>query len=367
MVEGIAEYTEPREIEKGAVNNVTQEKVDEYFYLRDKLRLAKTLEEFLQQCSDFGVHLERADLTGKPSAQIKTALAKFAQDYFPQSHSVEEQREKLEQVIATTVNYLQSQRSQIVLWVGGSFGKGKISKATTDLDLYLGLPEVTDEFSRRREYEILLGLKNIGYVFCDLVAPTQNILPIFETGRGMAPIRAITNTGVQMDIHALGMKDLQSMHSIFPGYINRVSPLPEPGKQDSISFTGQKISGVERSKTIVENYTKKEGQILKGLYPDNVATVTELLYDPNNQGSEVQHNVWFSLVKAFIFHNDGYIQDELGKTARINRSKISFRAFLKTLWYQDAEDYGKEKLSLLEKKYNEIVEEVAARYSLKID
>lgn len=184
----------------------------------------------------------------------------------------------------------------------------------------------------------------------------EGLVQVFKSGRGLARLSGMTKDCVELDFHCVGIDDLNDMHKLRPGSIERIIKT-EDYYESRISFLGNHKL-LPKSGDRLFNYLDSENEMFKGFYPDNFSAGSKLVYDPTGEGERISNNLWTAIVKGFLFHKNAYQKDESGKIKNINENNASFEDFLKTLHYQFPSDYSEERLEYLKCKYNQTVEEI---------
>ena len=195
--------------------------------------------------------------------------------------------------------------------------------------------------------KIFQGLENINFVIAQNIAPLEDILPVLETGKGLARLSGMTKDGIEVDFHGIGVYDLEAMDKLLPGFVERIRKV-KSYEEDRTSFVGNKKM-LPKPGDKLFHYKDVGGEMFKGFYPDNFSALGELMYDPDGKGKAIQDDLWRALVKGFVFHNQAYKRKLWVRDIAIGRTKISFSNFLKTLYYQKPDDYSETKLKLLDK------------------
>lgn len=154
------------------------------------------------------------------------------------------------------------------------------------------------------------------------------------------------------------------MDKLLPGFVERIRKV-DSYEEDRTSFLGNK-KALPKPGNELFHYKDTGGEMFKGFYPDSFSALGELVYDPEGKGRIIQDVLWRAIVKGFIFHRQAYERKKGTRGIVINHTKISFLDFLKTLYYQNPEDYSENKLKALEQKYNRTVDEIAKRYHLTL-
>ncbi len=160
----------------------------------------------------------------------------------------------------------------------------------------------------------------------------------------------------------MGIDDLKDMDKLAPGGIERIRKT-EDYFESRISFKGNhKVLPKLGAKLF--NYLDSDNEMFKGFYPDNFSAGARLFYDPKEEGEKISNNLWRAIVKAYIFHNNGYKKDASGKTESLDTNNISFENFLKTLHYQVSTEYSENRLKYLKDKYDQTLDEIRERFHL---
>ncbi|MEK6880274.1 MAG: hypothetical protein AABY22_11725, partial [Nanoarchaeota archaeon] len=123
------------------IRTVNPESVSRFFEFKKTLRTAKDSDEVKKVCESFGVNVSDIEISGHPYISRKSILEKYLASSFPQSSSEKEQQERIEKNIGRLTGYLEEKKAKSILWVGGSYGTGKIQGTYSDIDLFFGLPE----------------------------------------------------------------------------------------------------------------------------------------------------------------------------------------------------------------------------------
>ena len=287
----------------------------------------------VQNVTDFFQFKGNMRSVDMPDNLKKQKYTKMLVDLFPQSRNINHHHVKLNQAISKLVSYFDRRNSRSIIWVGGSYPKGKIKSTHTDLDFYIALPHLPNEDDRLTELQIIKDIRNMGFLISEAISPFTELLPVLKTGRGLARLSGFTADGIELDFHFLGIKDAEELH--YAKAIRRVrSVIPYP--EWRVSYTGKKQLIVKPSE-IVLNWFHYKGEVVKGFYMDNLAPLGKLTYDPKGLGTLVSRNVWHAVVVNYVGNNE----------------KVSFTGFLKSLYYQYKHEYSNEKLAELEYKYGE--------------
>lgn len=290
------ENFEQRHLEARKVNS---ESIRRFFKFKKTLRTAKNSEEVKEVCESFGVDFSDLEISGHPYISRKSILEKYIASRFPQSSSEKEQQEKIDKNVEKLTTYLENKKAKSIVWVGGSYGTGKVQGINSDLDVFAGLPKLSNQEDREKEADIFQSMSNIGFVIPDS-EPFQDIATSLESGRGLVRLSGMTEDGVGIDFHGIGMLDLQDIEKISPGFVERISPT-ETYEEERTSFTGSR-GIIPKGGKKIDHYQKIGPEVFKGFYPDNFSVIGELVYDPEGIGSKIEVRVWMGLVKGFLHH-----------------------------------------------------------------
>ena len=90
------------------------------------------------------------------------------------------------------------------------------------MDFYFGLPEFKIQDELERELEIFRNIDKAGLVISQEIAPFSDMIPVFETGEKLIRLSGMSRSGVEIDIHGLGINNLLLINKLTPGFIRRV-------------------------------------------------------------------------------------------------------------------------------------------------
>ncbi|HET9947070.1 MAG TPA: nucleotidyltransferase domain-containing protein [Patescibacteria group bacterium] len=341
---------------------VTPDDVTRFFNVRTALWTANSPTQLQAICTQFGIPApEITQQTVVEKGLRKDLFNRYAQEYFPQSESIEAHNAKLHTRLNSVVQHLAFGQSDAVLYTVGSFAKGKINGTQSDLDFVMVLPEMTDTDAQQREIDLITQLQDKGIIFSQELGPFEDLRQILSTGRGLARMYAMTEDGLEVEFHVLGIHDMQDMPRPQPGFIRRVREVPAKFEQGH-SFTGRRDK-IFKPSDRVYNYVQQNGETFVSFYPSLLVWGSPI-YDPSGDGKRMLDGLMQAYVKAFIYHNDGY--QTINGERVIDFSKIPFDRFLATLYYHQREDYAPANLSELERRYVATVGQVARRVQATI-
>lgn len=344
---------------------VTEQSVERFYRFKESLRVVGDGPVVADLCESAGINVEKRAEIKNTALFRKQVLEQYLSLYFPRSLSATERSEKIGRHVERLRDFFQQEDARSILWVGGSYGTGRAHGAQSDLDLFLGLPKLSNVAERNAEMQVFRNLETIDFVIAQNIASTEDIVPVLETGKGLARLSGMTKDGIEIDFHGVGVKDLEAMDKLSPGFVERIRKV-EPYKEDRTSFIGSKKE-LPKPGDKLFNYKEEDGEMFKGFYPDGFSALGELVYDPDGTGIVIQDALWRAIIKGFLFHNQAYEKRyDTGKIV-VNRTKAAFSDFLKTLYYQNPRDYSKEKLRFLEEKYQRTLNEIVERHHWIID
>lgn len=280
----------------------------------------------------------------------KKVLIDYYKSHFEPSKTVEEHAERLNTSLNGLIEHLTLEQSRAMLWVFGSFAKGKINGTHSDLDYILVVPKIEDPNARKQEIEKFRKLSDLGYIISEELGPVEDMDSIMQNGQGLARLYAFTREGLEVEFHILGIDDASQLGNLDSEAIKRVRPTA-PKNETRVSFKGKRKELPKASDSVV-NYSKDDESkdIFVGFFPSSMI-YGELLYDPESNGEEIDQAAWLGVVEGFLYQNAGLTHNEYSGEYYIRRRAIDFDKFLSILYYPNKEDYSKPKLEELRRKF----------------
>lgn len=294
---------------------VTPKSVTNLFNLRTDLWRASDEESLKEVAGRFGL----------PPGTPKQILGAFFENNFPASQDRGEHFQKMRVCEGQIRQLFQDRAKETGLIVFGSYSLGVINGPHSDLDYMAILGK------RLEDLAVFEQLEQAGIIVSSELSGIQEMGQIVETGRGLARVYAVSEDGVEVEFHVLGQQDALDIHKLSPGFIKRVRAVP-PKMEVRMSFRGQRRE-VPKNSDIVEHYMFRNGEYLRGFFPDAMIMGT-ILHDPNGITEEVMRNVWYSSVKGYLYHN-GIIQKQDDGSYGIDLKRVNLDDFMETTMPQN--------------------------------
>lgn len=291
---------------------VTESNVTKLYFLRERLKAATNPDMYNEILQEYGLPLGVDD---------KTAMSQFLERNFPTSPNKLAHLKKMHCIVSNLAELFRVVAPQSSLHVFGSFSIGTINGAHSDLDLLAVMGRSNGEL------QVLERLSEIGLVLSNELSQVAEAQAIANLGNGLARIYAVSQDGVEVEFHVMGIADALSISKMHPGFVRRVKPI-QPKKEIRVSFKGIPRV-VPKGPDTVHHYINVEGEIFKGFFPD-AFIMASILSDPSGIGEKVRYSVWFAAVKAYLYQN-GHIQKLRTRGFGIKLEVISFDAFLETI------------------------------------
>jgi predicted nucleotidyltransferase len=249
----------------------------------------------------------------------------------------------------------------------GSYSIGN-SNIGSDLDFLAVLPRIEDNQDNIfKEVEKWKGLGSF-IVFSRELGSFENLYSIYSKGNGLARLYGFSRSGIEVEFHVIGISDVNNLHKLFPGYIERISPV-SPKKELRTSFKGKREL-IPKAADRVQNYIlskeDRDEDCFVGFFPLHMA-VSNLIYQglPN---ADYIKNSFLALVKGFLFYNSGYIRNSLDEIIGINSRFLTEEGFLNfvsnVFYYNNVSKYSEKKLIELRQMYFATLEDIGRRYNL---
>ena len=288
-----------------------------------------------------------------PSGIPKAVLQAYFTEHFPLSNNNGEHHRKM---VATEENIRQhiSQYSTgVTLMIFGSYSLGVINGTHSDLD-YLAIMG-----RNQQDLAAFEQLEQAGVIVSPELSQVAGISQIIETGRGLARVLAVSQSGVEVEFHVLGQVDVGEMHKLWPGCVTRLTPVP-PKEETRLSYRGKALN-ITKGPEEVRHFIKKGEEVFKGFFPDAMLLAT-LVLDPNGIGEKAINNVWYATVKAYLYHNNLLRRLESG-VYEIELNSISFDDFLNTVMPQK-KAYIYEKYMVFYERFSKAIEQIMRRFNI---
>jgi len=286
----------------------------------------------------------------------KDVLRAYLESRFPISKSKLEHHEKLDMQVSKLVDHFARYGSQLGLLVFGSYARGVINGVFSDLDfIIVGSENVNDA-------EALANLSEAGIMVSEELSPVSDLLPIFESGRGLGRIYAMNSDGIEIEFHVLGKKDALQVHSITPGYIKRIREVP-PKLEKRSTYDGH-FEYVPKPADRVYHRFSEQGRVYRGFFPD-VLTLGINVYDPSGTLAEVQELAWRENVKYFLYQNKCF--QKLGhRKVDIVLPENAFDSFIQTYYTHEELVLTPERYKQLRDFFYTTVNLIASRYGMQM-
>ncbi len=312
-----------------------------------------TEEEILENFSSFG------DVK-------KVILNHFVSKNFPESLTIKEHFEKLQNIESKLIEHLTHEESKSVFFLFGSYANGVIKSKYSDLDFLVILPHLKEENEINDEIQKLKSVKKLGFIFSNELCSIEDCRPIMQKGDGLARLYGITSNGVEIEFHLIGEKDAQLMTKITPNKIERIRPV-QAKKEKRTSLTG-KIANLPKNETDVKNYFIDEnGEVYGGFFPDATLT-SNMVYDNKQElGKKHYQNVWFGVVKAFLYNNKYAQKNNKGEYLIDVSDSLIFEKFLNTFFYKQKDYYSQEKYEFYQKMFFLTIGEISKKYQFNLE
>ncbi|HET9947091.1 MAG TPA: nucleotidyltransferase domain-containing protein [Patescibacteria group bacterium] len=337
---------------------ITSDDVTRFYQVRTALWTAKTFDDIQTVARQYEIPLDGIDPTTPVGKTVQKQLfTRYAHEYFPHSDSIESHWGRLNSALVSMVHHLTVEQSNATVWVFGSFAKGKINGTQSDLDYLVVLPKCETEEDIEREIGAIKGLQNsdaAGYVFSEELGPFDDLKPILREGQGLTRLYAMTEDGIEVEFHVIGIDDAMRMHKTDPGYIQRIKPVV-PKDELRVSMTGVRRS-LPKADDRVHNFIMDDGEMFVGFFPDAIIRGHQM-YDPLGVAHKVSEQMWKAYVSTFLYRNNAFKSS--GDEFSIDLEEAPFSKFLGTLYYGDPTDYHERNLSALERRYYNTVAKIA--------
>jgi hypothetical protein len=381
-------------VEAPEVPTVTPQSVTEFYNFRTSVQGCKNLEALIRLAKSYGVEVgfEQVEQEKEPSRVMqKDVMQRHHSLHYPHARTLDEHRERLVAIEHALQEHLQTSGSRSILFSFGSYALGKVNSFLTDFDGLLVIPKDT------REGDIVRGFEQAGLVFSDELNHFEDIDEIARTGKGLARLYAMSTGGVEVEFHVIGMEDVSNMHKMKPKSVRRIRPVPAK-KEWRVSFTGRRDSRPKGPDEVL-HYDEHDGQMYRGFFPEGML-VSNVVYDgtraqqdasvfappafyPDDtddgraalppqrsdegptgpSAEEMQDNIWFANVKAFLFHNGFYQTLPDGRRA-VMEDRATFDRFVTTLFTNDRDRYTRSKLEDLDQRFSRAVATIIQRYGM---
>ncbi len=201
--------TEKSPIDHGEAEEAISETVERFYQFKTRLRTAKDGATIADLCEGAGLAMDPNEDVKNTALFRKGILEQYLALHFPRSVSGVEQEKKIDYHIEQLTDYLRQEGARSILWIGGSYGTGRVRSPQSDLDLFFGLPKLLSADARAAELRIFQGLEKIDLVIAQNIAPVEDLLPALETGRGLARLSGMTKDGVEVVSTVLASKILK--------------------------------------------------------------------------------------------------------------------------------------------------------------
>ena len=126
----------------GKPGDATPEAVEQFYQFKILLRTAKNRTDIVALCKDAWIEVEPDEDIQNTATFRKKTLEHYLASHFSLSLSEKEQEEKIKCHVERLTSYLCQEGARSALWVGGSYGTGKIRSPQSDIDLFFGLPKL---------------------------------------------------------------------------------------------------------------------------------------------------------------------------------------------------------------------------------
>jgi len=245
----------------------------------------------------------------------------------------------------------------------GSYANGVPNGIGSDLDFFVVLPSLNDSVVLSDEINKWEAFKEL-IVFSRKLGPFENLTDIYSTGNGLARLYSFSYSGIEVEFHVIGLNDVYNLPKLLPGNIKRVFPI-KPKNELRTSFKGKR-EFIPKPADSVPNYILSNNDCFIGFFPLHIAT-SNLVYKGLPSADYVS-NSFLALVKGFLFYNEGYFKNEVGRVIGINPFFLTDDGFLyfvdKVLYYNQVSSYSQEKLKQLRQQYFNAVDQIKKRYNL---
>lgn len=344
---------------------ITPDIVTAYYELRSKLWSQTDISRILEVAQAHLVSLPEEYASFRDISSLKKVVLSqwYRENIF--SGSREEYEQRMQSSFGEVIDFFSKNNFFLNLHLFGSYSCGKINGIGSDLDFMIVLPEIKNKF-----FQELEGFRHINkiLILSNTLCSLEDLVPIYQTGSGLARLYGFSRRGIEVEFHIIGIKDACGLTKIYPGIIRRVrevSPKPEL----RTSFTGKRSYLPKDSWDVVNYIPSNDGDFYIGFFPLHIAT-SDIVYKgipDNNQQKEpdYQREAFLGLVKGFLYHNGAYVRDENNEIIGIRASFFnSFERFFKIFYYPDFERYTPDKIEEFRKRYLEAISEIALRYNL---
>lgn len=223
--------------------------------------------------------------------------------------------------------------STAIVFSMGSYAKGKLNNGFSDLDMIVVIDTDDQEEVERWRSGSILSEAGI-----DEVPQDPENWDKFEQGEGdLLRVFGGDEDYNEIELHVLSLRAATDIHKLYPGKIKRISSR-EPIVEQRTSFDGHRTL-LPKPADVVPHYTAHEDRVYRGFFPETIMTA-HTIYDPESQGSRIVEEVWYSNLKAFLYHNEGYETDDQGNIVGIKDEFRDAKKHISTLYYGSDEDYS---------------------------
>ncbi len=340
-------------VEPDITDGLTSDDVDEFYENKRLIIATQDPDQLYARMASLGIDI--GDPTAYPTTKDRKELFNlwFARE-FPQTVNREEHLVRLQTLLGKIQNHFADHDSESGLVVTGSFANGYINGTQSDLDFVVFVPE------REEELEAYANLKDIGIVTTNKLGSVDDIKPLIETGHGHSKILGLTEEGIEVELFLIGMQDAEHMHTLHPGYVERVKPT-YPKNELRTAVTGERRSLLKPPDVVPHYIRDTDGRVFSGFLTANTLT-GEVVYDPQGHAEQIRDNVWEAYVKSYIYNNGGY--DRTNGTTYLRPDVLDFDKFIGTFYYNRPTSYAPERLDVLKQKFDETVEGITDKLNL---
>lgn len=305
-------------------------KATSIYSARTRIWSCKTYEDLRAAIVELGIDVDDDYLEIQPGDSeflVNKAKKKLYQLVIAQemgegsiSPDVETHKEKLNRFAGKIRNFFQENGSNSTLLALGSYGRGKINSQFSDIDFLMVVPPDP------KEADIFKRFSEIGLFCSPELGPISNIETMIDQGHGLARLYGFTDEGIEIEFHVIAESDAKQMHRLHPGSIERVQPVAEKnelrptvkGLRDYFPKPGDKVDNYR----VMRNADGEIEDVMTGFFTGSMMDALPI-YDNPEKGEddftskELIENLYYALVKAYLYHNNGY-EKENGKVVGIN-------------------------------------------------